>query len=39
MTERREHIADLNLKVPSPRFQRLKVDAEQELRGVEEGAK
>ncbi len=31
-------IEELNLKVPSPRFQRLKVDAEQEVRSLEGGA-
>lgn len=33
-----QQIAELNLKVPSPRFQRLKVDAEQEVRSLEERA-
>ena len=31
-------IAELNLKVPNPRFQRSKVNAEQEVRSLEEGA-
>lgn len=34
-----EQIVELNLKVPSPRFQRVKVDAGRELRSLEEAGR